>query len=357
LVRIQHDPLQQLGDWRTPNCLVCLRRRTLNPVTNMGYLLNGVWHDGWYDTAKTGGEFVRPDAVFRDRITADGSSGFPAEPGRYHLYVSLACPWAHRTLIFRKLKRLEDVISVSVVEPVMSSEGWAFSDALPDHVHGFSHLHQVYTRAQSRYSGRVSVPVLWDKHRGTIVNNESAEIIRMLNSEFAEYAPGGADYYPAHLRAQIDEINALVYANVNNGVYRCGFAGTQAAYEAAVKRLFDALDMLDARLSRTRYLVGNTLTEADWRLFTTLVRFDAVYYGHFKCNLRRIEDYPNLSGYLRDLYQTEGIAATVNLDHIKRHYYMSHQHLNPSRIVPVGPLLDLDRPHDRERLGIAVTGA
>ena len=316
----------------------------------MGYLLNGTWQDGWYDTASTRGEFVRPQSAFRNRITADGSSGFPAEPGRYHLYVSLACPWAHRTLIFRKLKQLENTISVSVVEPVMSSEGWAFSDALPDHLYGYSRLHQTYTHALPDYSGRVSVPVLWDKHRGTMVNNESAEIIRMLNAEFCN-SNGTSDYYPTHLRPQIDEINSIVYANVNNGVYRAGFAGTQEAYEAAVQRLFDTLDMLDARLSRTRYLLGSSLTEADWRLFTTLVRFDAVYHGHFKCNLRRIEDYPDLSGYLRDLYQVEGVAGTVDLDHIKRHYYMSHQHINPSRIVPAGPLLDFSRTHGRERFG------
>lgn len=318
----------------------------------MGYLLNGVWNDGWYDTAGTAGEFVRPEAKFRNRITADGSSGYRAEPGRYHLYVSLACPWAHRTLIFRTLKKLEDAISVSVVEPVMSSEGWAFSEGLPDHINGFLRLHQLYTRTEPRFSGRVTIPVLWDKKGATIVNNESAEIIRMLNSEFAAYVPFGRDYYPAGLRGEIDEINAFVYDNVNNGVYRCGFAGTQAAYESAARRLFHALDTLEERLSRARYLVGGTLTEADWRLFTTLIRFDAVYHGHFKCNLRRIEDYPNLAGYLRDLYQTPGIAETVDLDHIKRHYYMSHEHINPNRIVPLGPELDFRRPHDRGRFGI-----
>jgi putative glutathione S-transferase len=317
----------------------------------MGYLLDGAWHDGWYDTAKTGGEFVRTETVFRDRITADGSSGPRAEAGRYHLYVSLACPWAHRTLIFRMLKRLKDAIFVSVVEPVMSEQGWAFSDAFPDRVNGFSYLHQVYNRARSRYSGRVTVPVLWDRQRETIVNNESSEIIRMLNSEFGAVVPSGHDYYPPALRAWIDEINAVVYDNVNNGVYRCGFAGTQEAYEAAAKRLFDVLDMLEKRLSTARYLVDDTLTEADWRLFTTLVRFDAVYHGHFKCNLRRIEDYPNLSNYLRELYQVPGIAETVSFDHIKRHYYMSHEHINPSRIVPIGPLLDFERSHDRARFG------
>ena len=316
----------------------------------MGYLLDGRWTDGWYDTRRTGGDFVRPEAQFRDSITADRSSGYAPEPGRYHLYVSLACPWAHRTLILRRLKQLEGIISVSVVEPVMSSEGWAFSSQLPDHLYGCSHLHQIYTRMQPAYSGRVTVPVLWDKQTGRIVNNESAEIIRMLNSEFAGSGSGGRDYYPAVSRRDIDELNAYVYDNVNNGVYRCGFAGTQAAYEAAVRRLFGALDMLEERLSRSRYLVGNTQTEADWRLFTTLVRFDAVYHGHFKCNLRRIEDYPSLSGYLRDLFQTPGIAAMVDFDHVKRHYYMSHEHINPSRIVPLGPMLDFMRPHDRARL-------
>lgn len=318
----------------------------------MGYLLKGVWNDGWYDTAGTAGEFVRPEAKFRNRVTADGSSGYRAEPGRYQLYVSLACPWAHRTLIFRKLKNLDHAIPVSIVEPVMSSEGWAFSEALPDHINGFSHLYQLYTKTEPGYTGRVTVPVLWDRKRSVIVNNESAEIIRMLNSEFAAHGSIGRDYYPAGLRGEIDEINAFVYDNINNGVYRCGFAGTQTAYESAARRLFHALDTLEERLSRTRYLVGSTLTEADWRLFTTLIRFDAVYHGHFKCNLRRIEDYPNLSRYLRDLYQTPGIAETVDLDHIKRHYYMSHEHINPSRIVPLGPELNFRRPHDRERFGI-----
>jgi glutathionyl-hydroquinone reductase len=316
----------------------------------MGYLLEGRWKDGWYDTGRTGGDFVRPEAQFRGGVTADGSSGYPAQAGRYHLYVSLACPWAHRTLILRRLKRLEGAISVSVVEPVLSSEGWAFSDALPDPLHGFSHLHQLYTKTQPGYTGRVTVPVLWDRHSGRIVNNESAEIIRMLNSEFPAHGADGNDYYPAALRGDIDVINAQVYDNVNNGVYRCGFAGTQAAYEAAVRRLFHALDALDERLARSRFLVGNTVTEADWRLFTTLIRFDAVYYGHFKCNLRHVDDYPNLSGYVRDLYQTPGIADTVDFDHIKRHYYMSHEHINPSRIVPLGPVLDFLRPHDRARL-------
>ncbi|HEX2830518.1 MAG TPA: glutathione S-transferase family protein [Burkholderiales bacterium] len=317
----------------------------------MGYLLNGQWHDGWYDTKQTGGAFERPDAQLRNRVTADGSSGFPAEFGRYHLYVSLACPWAHRTLIFRKLKKLEDAVTVSVVEPVMTKEGWGFSDACPDTLNGFRYLHEAYTRNDAGYSGRVTVPVLWDKQRGVIVNNESSEIIRMLDSEFASFAPGTPDYYPAEHRAEIDAINAKVYANVNNGVYRAGFAGTQAAYEAAASRLFEALDELDARLARSRWLVGRTQTEADWRLFTTLVRFDAVYYGHFKCNVRRVADYPHLFPYLLDLYQTPGVADTVDLGHIKRHYYMSHEHINPTRIVPIGPDLDFTRPHGRERLG------
>ena len=319
----------------------------------MGYLLDGVWKDGWYDTRRTAGEFVRPLARFRNRVTADGADGYRAEPGRYHLYVSLACPWAHRTLIFRRLKRLEQAISVSVVEPVMSPEGWAFSAELPDHVSGFSHLHQVYTARDPKYSGRVTVPILWDKQSRAIVNNESAEIIRFLNSEFESLSRDTPDYYPSALRGEIDVLNEFVYERVNNGVYRCGFAGTQDAYEAAVRRLFDALDTLEARLSRSRYLMGSTLTEADWRLFTTLIRFDAVYHGHFKCNLRRIEDYPNLSGYLRDLYQVPGIAETVNFDHIKRHYYVSHEHINPSRIVPLGPVQDFLRPHDRARVARA----
>ena len=316
----------------------------------MGYLLDGQWKDGWYDTAATGGEFVRPPPKFRNRITADGSSGFRAEAGRYHLYVSLACPWAHRTLIFRVLKKLEKAISVSVVEPVMSAQGWAFSSELPDHINGYSYLHQVYTSVEPRYTGRVTTPALWDRQQHVIVSNESADIIRMFNDEFRTLAPDTQDYCPAQLRAGIDEINAFIYDNVNNGVYRCGFAGTQSAYEAAAKRLFAALDSLDQRLSRSRYLLGNEPMESDWRLFTTLIRFDAVYLYHFKCNLRRIEDYEHLSGYVRDLYQKPGIADTVNLAHIKRHYYMSHEHINPTRIVPVGPELDFSRPHHRKDL-------
>jgi putative glutathione S-transferase len=308
-----------------------------------GYLHNGVWNPGWYDTNATGGEFVRTTASFRRWVTADGSDGFKAEPGRYHLYVSLACPWAHRTLIFRKLKHLEEVVSLSIVDPVMSEDGWEFSDGrgcIPDTVNGFRYLREVYTAADPQYSGRVTVPVLWDRETRTIVNNESAEIIRMLNSAFAAFTPIETDYYPEPLRASIDAVNARVYAHVNNGVYRCGFASSQAAYERAFDALFSTLGELETQLSASRYLVGDALTEADWRLFTTLVRFDAVYYGHFKCNLHRIAEYPNLSRILRELYRVPGVAETVDMDHIKRHYYLSHRHLNPSGIVPKGPMLE-----------------
>ena len=308
-----------------------------------GYLLKGQWSQGWYETRKTGGEFVRRESAFRNWITADGASGFKAEADRYHLYVSLACPWAHRTLIFRKLKRLEDAISVSVVEPVMSEQGWVFGEGpgcIPDTVNGFQYLHQAYTTADPAYSGRVTVPVLWDRQSKTIVSNESADIIRMFNSAFAAMSPVRYDYYPEPLRAAIDEVNQLVYERINNGVYRAGFAGSQAAYERAFDALFSALDHCEESLSRSQYLVGEALTEADWRLFTTLVRFDAVYYVHFKCNRRRIADYPNLSRLLSELYRVPGVAETVNMDHIKRHYYLSHRHLNPSGIVPKGPLLE-----------------
>jgi putative glutathione S-transferase len=309
-----------------------------------GYLKNGQWREGWYDTGKTKGEFVRSPAAFRDRITADGASGFPAAAGRYHLYVSLACPWAHRTLVVRALKKLQDAIAVSVVEPVMSDQGWAFSAALPDRANGFAHVHQLYTTARPDYSGRVTVPVLWDTQTRTIVNNESAEIIRMFNSAFDAFGDPEVDLYPAALRAEIDEINDFVYDNINNGVYRCGFASTQDAYEAAFRRLFDALDAIEARLAGRNWLVGEAPTEADWRLFTTLIRFDAVYYGHFKCNRNRIDEFPRLARYLRRLYAVPGVAETVDLDHIKRHYYISHPHLNPSGIVPAGPRLDFSAP-------------
>jgi putative glutathione S-transferase len=323
----------------------------------MGRLIEGRWSDEWYDTKSTGGRFVRQDSAFRDRVAADGSTAFAPEAGRYHLYVSLACPWAHRTLIFRVLERLEDAITFSVVHPHMGKDGWTFAnpDGTPgvtgDPLLGKEHLHQIYTEADPTYTGRVTVPVLWDRERRTIVNNESAEIIRMLNSEFDALGDASVDLYPEPLRAEIDATNEFVYPNVNNGVYRCGFATTQEAYEEAFAGLFSALDDLDARLGERRWLVGDRPTEADWRLFTTLVRFDAVYVGHFKCNLRRIADYPNLSGYLRDLYQTPGVAGTVDFEHIKRHYYQSHPKINPTGVVPVGPQLDLDRPHGREALG------
>ena len=304
-----------------------------------GYLQDGKWHEGWYDTGKTAGEFVRTKSGFRRLITADGASGYRAEPGRYHLYVSLACPWAHRTLIARVLKGLQDAISVSVVEPVMT-QGWSFSDALPDHLHGFQYLHQLYSAADPGYTGRVLVPVLWDKETRSIVSNESSEILHMFNEAFVSIARNEVDLYPVALRRQIDEVNCFVYDNINNGVYRCGFATEQAAYERAFEALFSALDRVEGDLGRRAWLAdGEHATEADWRLFTTLLRFDAVYFGHFKCNRNRIEDFPHLSRYLRTLYRTPGIAATVNMDHIKRHYYMSHAHINPTRIVPAGPQL------------------
>lgn len=319
----------------------------------MGLLINGRWQPGWYDTYKTGGRFVREDARFRGRITADGASGYKAEAGRYHLYVSLACPWAHRTLIFRRLKGLESAISVSVVDPFMGRDGWRFSEGpgcIPDTVNGFDCLHQLYTAARPDYSGRVTVPVLWDKRTGTIVNNESAEIIRILNSEFEACTDVKTDFYPPELRPRIDELNNRVYETVNNGVYKAGFATNQAAYEEAFDALFETLDDLDGLLGRQRYLAGQTLTEADWRLFTTLVRFDSVYYGHFKCNLRRICDYDNLWDYARELYQVPGVAETVDLSHIKRHYYESHDTINPTRIVPKGPALDFSASHNRGRI-------
>jgi putative glutathione S-transferase len=316
----------------------------------MGKLVAGVWKDEWYDTKSTGGAFVRGQTSFRSRVTRDGSSGFKAETHRYHLYISLACPWACRTVIVRKLKKLEDVVSISIVDPVMGKDGWVFSDGpgcIPDTVNGFSYLHQVYTAAEPDYTGRVTVPVLFDKKTATIVNNESAEIIRMLNAEFDELGDASVDLYPVALRAEIDRINAFVYDDINNGVYKAGFATTQSAYEEAFRAVFSALDEVEERVGRQRYLVDDTITEADWRLFTTLVRFDAVYYGHFKCNLRRLIDYRNLWSYTRELYQLPGIADTVSLDHIKRHYFMSHTSINPTRIVPEGPAIDFWLPHDR----------
>jgi putative glutathione S-transferase len=296
------------------------------------------------------GEFVRQTSAFRDRVTADGSSGFPAEPGRYHLYVSLACPWAHRAIIFRKLKGLESVIGLTVVDPIRDQRGWAFTDAPgcePDPVNGFGFLSEAYYATDPSFDGRVTVPVLWDTETGRIVNNESSEVIRMLNSEYDTWGRADLDFYPAPLRHRIDSVNELVYANLNNGVYRCGFATTQQAYEEAFVKLFRTLDTLERTLASQRYLVGDRQTEADWRLFTTLVRFDAVYHGHFKCNLRRLTDYPNLWAYTRDLYQTPGVADTVNFDHIKRHYYVTHRAINPTGVVPKGPEIDFTEPHGR----------
>ena len=322
----------------------------------MGMLVNGEWRDVTFDTSSTGGRFVRPPSAFRNWVTADGSpgptgsGGFVAERGRYHLYVSLACPWAHRTLIMRRLKGLEDVISLSVVHWLMRERGWTFSPGpcvTGDPVNGAQALYEVYLAADRQYTGRVTVPVLWDKERHTIVSNESAEILRMFNSAFDETGAAPGDYYPEQLRADIDELNGRVYRDVNNGVYRAGFATTQEAYEEAVRSLFETLDWLEARLSRSRYLLGDQLNEADIRLFTTLVRFDAVYHGHFKCNIRRIADYPALWRFTRDVYNLKGVAETVNMHHIRHHYYESHTTINPSGIVPVGPTLDFSISADQ----------
>lgn len=325
----------------------------------MGLLQDGKWVDRWYDTKSNQGRFKRKNAQFRNWITKDGSAGssgeggFKAEPGRYHLYVSYACPWAHRTLIFRTLKGLEDMISLSVVNWYMAKNGWTFEETdgvIPDTVNSASFLHQVYTAALSNYSGRVTVPVLWDKETGTIVSNESSDIIRMFNSAFDDVGAKPGDYHPVTLHPDIDALNARIYDTVNNGVYKAGFATTQEAYEEAIVPLFGTLDWLERRLSASRYLTGSTLTEADWRLFTTLVRFDPVYVGHFKCNLKRVDDYPSLSGYVRDLYQHPRVATTVRMDHIKSHYYGSHETINPTRVVPLGPDLDYSAPHDRSSL-------
>ncbi len=322
----------------------------------MGLLQNGKWVDRWYDTKSSGGRFVRSDAGFRNWITKDGSpgpsgaGGFKAEPDRYHLYVSYACPWAHRTLIFRLLKDLVDMISVSVVNPDMGEQGWTFEEGpgvTADGVNGAQYLHQIYTAARPDYSGRVTVPALWDKKTRTIVSNESSEIIRMFNAAFDDLGATPGDYYPEDLRSEIDLLNDRIYNTLNNGVYKAGFATTQAAYEEAVVPLFETLDWLEDRLSRSRYLTGGSITEADWRLFTTLVRFDPVYVGHFKCNLKRIADYPDLAGYVRDRYQVPGVAETVRLDHIKSHYYGSHSSINPTGIVPLGPEIDYAAPHGR----------
>jgi len=323
----------------------------------VGFLIDGVWRAEDRRAASPDGRFQRRESPFRNWVTPDGSpgpsgeGGFAAEPHRYHLYVSLACPWAHRTLIFRALKRLEEMIGVSVTHWRMAENGWTFEEGpgvVPDTVNGASFLHEIYTRADRAFSGRVTVPVLWDKQRRTIVNNESSEIIRMLNSAFDGVGAAQGDYFPRRHRSEIEKVNARVYDTLNNGVYKAGFAMTQAAYEEAVLALFDTIDWLEQTLSGSRYLCGDEVTEADWRLFTTLIRFDSVYYGHFKCNLMRIVDYPHLWSYTRELYQWPKIAATVNLDHIKKHYYESHRHINPTGVVPLGPTLDLLAPHGRE---------
>jgi len=319
----------------------------------VGQLVDGVWQE--VENRIDGGRYRRPSTLYRNWVTPDGSpgpsgeGGFPAQAGRYHLYVCLACPWAHRTLIFRALKKLDDAISVTAVSPLMGADGWVFDRNDPDTINHKSKLSEIYLLADPRYTGRVSVPVLWDKQRRTIVNNESSEIIRMLNSAFAAFTDDRTDYYPPDLRTAIDDINQLVYENINNGVYRAGFAVTQEAYAEAFGQVFAALDHVERLLSQHRYLAGNRLTEADWRLFTTLVRFDAVYYSHFKCNLRRIVDYPSLSNYVRDLYQVPRVAPTVDIAQIKTHYYASHRKINPTGIVPLGPALDFTGPHDRGR--------
>jgi putative glutathione S-transferase len=324
-------------------------------IAGMGYAEKGVWHDEWYDTKASGGRFIRTDAQFRNWITPDGApgpsgeGGFAAEAGRYHLYVSLACPWAHRTLIFRALKGLDAMISLSVVNWVMAERGWDFrpGESVIADPEGAETLFEIYRRADPGYSGRVTVPVLWDRQRAAIVNNESSEIIRMLGSAFDGIGARPGDYYPAPLRPEIDALNARIYDTVNNGVYKAGFATSQNAYEEALRPLFETLDWLEARLATREFLSGPQVTEADWRLFTTLLRFDAVYVGHFKCNIRRIVDYPNLWDYTRALYQASGVAETVNLHHIKGHYYQSHGTINPTGIVPVGPLLDFTAPTRR----------
>lgn len=325
----------------------------------MGLLVEGHWRDQWYDTKNTGGAFKREQAQLRNWITQDGQAGpsgkdgFKAESNRYHLYVSLACPWAHRTLIFRSLKKLESHISVSVVSPDMLENGWTFNKeegSSGDDIYRFDYLHQIYTKNIENYSGRVIVPVLWDKQQHCIVSNESSEIIRMLNSAFDHITGDTQNFYPEAKQREIEEVNEFVYDNINNGVYRAGFATTQEAYAEAYQLLFNALDQIEQVLAQSRYLVGDQITEADWRLFTTLIRFDAVYHGHFKCNRQRVEDYQNISQYVRELYQWPGVADTVNFLHIKRHYYFSHNMINPTRIVPVGPEINYFTPHNRERM-------
>ncbi len=329
----------------------------------MGLLVDGKWHDTWYDTKSTSGAFKRSAAQFRNWITSDGQPGpsgkgdFNAESGRYHLYVSYACPWAHRTLIFRELKDLSDHVSVSIVHPEMMEKGWSFKTGFQgttgDTLNGLDYAHQIYTRADPQYSGRVTVPVLWDKHLETIVSNESSEIIRMFNSAFDGITGNTDDYWPETMRDEIEEVNARVYSDINNGVYKCGFASTQEAYDAAVHPLFETLEWLEQRLSSKRYLMGDRITEADWRLFTTLIRFDPVYHLHFKCNRDRLIDFPNLWAFTRELYQWPGVAPTVNMEHIVRHYYYSHNSINPHRIIPINPVLDYWEPHGRDQRSAA----
>jgi len=325
----------------------------------MGLIQNGQWVDQWYDTKNNGGEFRRQDSRFRSWLTPNGEAGpngetgFKAEKGRYHLYVSLACPWAHRTLIFRELNNLQEYIDVTVVDAIMLENGWEFSDSQPDPLYDFDYAYQLYLKADSQYEGRVTVPILWDKQTKTIVSNESSEIIRMFNSAFNHLTGNTDDYYPAELHESIHAINDRVYDSINNGVYRAGFATTQEAYESAFHQLFDALDWVENLLSNQRYLVGETLTEADWRLFTTLIRFDAVYFGHFKTNRQMLADYPAISGYVRELYQVPGIAETVSFEHIKTHYYASHLTINPTGVIPLGPEQDFNLAHGREQLNKA----
>ncbi len=329
----------------------------------MGLLVDGKWHDTWYDTKSTSGAFKRSAAQFRNWITSDGQAGpsgkggFNAEPGRYHLYVSYACPWAHRTLIFRELKDLSDHVSVSIVHPEMMENGWSFKTGIQgttgDTLNGLDYAHQIYTRADPQYSGRVTVPVLWDKHLETIVSNESSEIIRMFNSAFDGITGNTDDYWPETMRDEIEEVNARVYSDINNGVYKCGFASTQEAYDAAVHPLFETLEWLEQRLSSKRYLMGDRITEADWRLFTTLIRFDPVYHLHFKCNRNRLIDFPNLWAFTRELYQWPDVAPTVNMEHIVRHYYYSHNSINPHRIIPINPVLDYWESHGRDQRSAA----
>ncbi len=323
----------------------------------MGLLVDGKWQDKWYDTESTGGRFVRQDSQFRNWVTADGaagstgSDGFKAESGRYHLYISLACPWAHRTLLMRSLKGLASHISVSTVDPLMLENGWVFSEERPDHLFSSQYLYEVYLKADADYTGRVTVPVLWDKQRQTIVSNESAEILRMLNSAFNDLTGNHDDYYPTSLREEIDAINSRVYDGINNGVYRAGFATSQDACEEAYLDLFKTLDWVEETLGRQRYLAGERMTEADWRLFTTLIRFDDVYFGHFKCNRQQLSEFPNISGYVRELYQVPGVSETVDLPYIKAHYYGSHGTINPSGVIPLGheDAAVFEAPHDRDR--------